>query len=58
MPSNIFQVAKIDIGYAKTAKKMDVKRLKAVMWNILSTPTEASAGEKEAEKEGEESEQV
>ncbi len=48
------QVTKIDIGYAKTAKKMDVKRLKAVMWNILSTPpTEGAAGEKGSESEAE-----
>jgi len=31
------KVAKIDISYAKTAKKMDVKRLKASMWNVLTT---------------------
>ena len=30
------QVQKIDIGYAKTAKKMDVKRLKSVMWGLLT----------------------
>ena len=30
------QVAKIDIGYAKTAKKMDVKKLKAAMWGLLT----------------------
>lgn len=33
-----FQVAKIDIGYAKTAKKVDVKRLKNTMWNLLAVP--------------------
>ena len=27
----------INIGYAKTAKRVDVKRLKAAMWNILKT---------------------
>ncbi|XP_070539700.1 condensin complex subunit 2-like [Ptychodera flava] len=31
------KVAKIDIQYAKTAKKMDVKRLKSSMWNLLTT---------------------
>lgn len=30
------KVQKIDIGYAKTAKKMDVKRLKSVMWGLLT----------------------
>lgn len=30
------QVQKIDIGYAKTAKKMDVKKLKGAMWRLLT----------------------
>ena len=30
------QVQKIDIGYAKTAKKMDVKKLKGAMWGLLT----------------------
>jgi len=30
------KVAKIDIGYAKTAKKMDVKKLKQAMWSLLT----------------------
>lgn len=34
------QVAKIDIQYARTAKKMDVKKLKAVMWEHLITEPE------------------
>lgn len=38
------KVQKIDIGYAKTAKKMDVKRLKSAMWGIL---TENGQGNKE-----------
>lgn len=39
------------IPYAKTAKKMDVKRLKTETWNLLTdgqkteTVTEVSAGE-------------
>ena len=33
---------KIDIGYAKTAKKMDVKRLKASIWSILNKPEKKS----------------
>ena len=32
------QVAKIDITYAKTAKRMDVKKLKTLMWDHLVTP--------------------
>ena len=46
-PPNFFptsysqQVQKIDIGYAKTAKKIDVKKLKKGMWEILvSSPSE------------------
>merc|ERR1719245_717874 len=31
------KVEKIQIGYAKQAKKMDMKRLKAVEWSILQT---------------------
>ena len=31
------RVEKIQIGYAKQAKKMDMRRLKAVEWNILQT---------------------
>lgn len=38
------KVQKIDIGYAKTAKKMDVKRLKTAMWGIL---TQGSLEDKE-----------
>ncbi|XP_052101083.1 condensin complex subunit 2-like [Mytilus californianus] len=34
------KVAKIDIGYAKTAKKLDVKRLKKTIWNILTEAEE------------------
>lgn len=31
------RVEKVQIGYAKQAKKMDMRRLKAVEWNILQT---------------------
>ena len=31
------RVEKLQIGYAKQAKKMDMRRLKAVEWNILQT---------------------
>ncbi|PIK51360.1 putative condensin complex subunit 2, partial [Apostichopus japonicus] len=34
------KVNRIDIQYAKTAKKMDVKKLKALMWNHLTNPSE------------------
>lgn len=33
----VFKVAKIEIGYAKTAKKMDVKKLKTAIWSVLTT---------------------
>ena len=32
-----FQVQKIDIKYAKSAKRVDVKRLKSTIWNILTS---------------------
>lgn len=34
------KVAKLDIAYAKTAKKLDVKRLKKTIWNILTESEE------------------
>lgn len=33
------RVAKINIGYARTAKKIDMKKLKTSMWGILTEPT-------------------
>ncbi|XP_067656794.1 condensin complex subunit 2-like [Haliotis asinina] len=36
--SQPYKVAKIDIAYAKTAKKLDVRKLKGAMWNLLTTP--------------------
>ena len=47
----LFQVAKIDIGYAKTAKKMDVKRLQARMWDILAAPAKDESTEPEITEE-------
>ena len=38
---SLLQVQKIDIGYAKTAKKMDVKKLKGAMWGILADKGES-----------------
>lgn len=35
------QVEKIDINYAKTAKKLDVKKLKGVIWHLLTTKSKA-----------------
>jgi len=29
-------VARIDIDYAKVAKKVDVKKLKAALWSVLT----------------------
>lgn len=34
---------KIEINYAKTAKKMDMKRLKNTMWNLLTDSLEKTA---------------
>jgi hypothetical protein len=31
------QVQKIDIAYSRTAKKIDVKKVKRAMWNIMSS---------------------
>ena len=38
---SLLQVQKIDIGYAKTAKKMDVKKLKGAMWGLLADKGES-----------------
>ncbi|XP_023323672.1 condensin complex subunit 2 isoform X2 [Eurytemora carolleeae] len=47
--------AALQIGYAKTAKKVDMKRIKAVTWNILTQDKENVGGspEKVSEKEEE-----
>ncbi|WAR21575.1 CND2-like protein [Mya arenaria] len=37
-----YKVAKIDIDYAKTAKKLDVKRLKSSMWHLLKASPKTS----------------
>ena len=37
------QIAKIDIDYAKVAKRIDVKRLKSTMWEVISEAVSASA---------------
>lgn len=55
------QVEKIDINYAKTAKKLDVKKLKGVIWHLLTTKSkvvnkenpEVSTEESGAEGSGE-----
>ncbi|XP_035592277.1 condensin complex subunit 2-like isoform X2 [Oncorhynchus keta] len=41
------RVNKIEINYAKTAKKMDMKRLKNIMWNLLTDSLEKTATEVE-----------
>uniref|UniRef100_A0A8C7F1Q5 Condensin complex subunit 2 n=1 Tax=Oncorhynchus kisutch TaxID=8019 RepID=A0A8C7F1Q5_ONCKI len=38
-----YRVNKIEINYAKTAKKMDMKRLKNTMWNLLTDSLEKPA---------------
>uniref|UniRef100_A0A8C8J5S7 Condensin complex subunit 2 n=1 Tax=Oncorhynchus tshawytscha TaxID=74940 RepID=A0A8C8J5S7_ONCTS len=42
-----YRVNKIEINYAKTAKKMDMKRLKNTMWNLLTDSLEKPAKEVE-----------
>ena len=39
---NLFhlQVAKLNISYAKIAKKIDMKLLKTTMWRVLTKPTD------------------
>jgi len=41
------RVEKIQIGYAKQAKKMDMRRLKTIEWKILQEACAASGGDKE-----------
>merc|ERR1719153_1493139 len=45
--------AALQIGYAKTAKKVDMKRIKRVAWNILTQEKENQSGspEKQVDKE-------
>lgn len=53
------QVNKIEINYSKTAKKMDMKRLKSSMWSLLTEspdkPREVSRAQQEVQEEEEES---
>jgi len=46
--------AALQIGYAKTAKKVDMKRIKKVAWSILTQEKENQSGspEKQLDKEG------
>ncbi|XP_008057218.2 condensin complex subunit 2 [Carlito syrichta] len=48
------KVNKIEIQYAKTAKKMDMKKLKQSMWNLLTefSRKEAEANQSDPGKEG------
>ncbi|XP_036309868.1 condensin complex subunit 2 isoform X3 [Pipistrellus kuhlii] len=48
------KVNKIEIHYAKTAKKMDMKRLKQSMWSLLTDfpQVDSETNHSEAEKEG------
>jgi len=41
-------VEHIDIGYAKTAKRIDVKKLKTAMWSVVSRQAESASSSKEA----------
>ncbi|KAK3096126.1 hypothetical protein FSP39_023492 [Pinctada imbricata] len=44
------KVAKIDIDYAKTAKKLDVKKLKGVIWNLLTSKQKTADTDKTTER--------
>lgn len=44
------KVAKINIGYARTAKKMDMKKLKTAVWSFLVDPTNNKENETQVEK--------
>jgi condensin complex subunit 2 len=41
----------LQIGYAKQAKKMDMRRLKAIEWNLLTTVMSGSGDHNEKENE-------
>ncbi|XP_042893059.1 condensin complex subunit 2-like [Penaeus japonicus] len=43
------RVAKINIGYARTAKKVDMKKLKSTIWNLLADPSTNKENEKGSE---------
>ncbi|XP_076436005.1 LOW QUALITY PROTEIN: condensin complex subunit 2-like [Babylonia areolata] len=40
--SQPYKVAKIDISYAKTAKRVDVRKLKTAMWSLLTSSSTAA----------------
>ncbi|XP_076359105.1 non-SMC condensin I complex subunit H [Tachypleus tridentatus] len=42
-----YKIAKIDIQYARTAKHLDIKRLKRVMWHILTNNPVSDSHNKE-----------
>ncbi|XP_022258757.1 condensin complex subunit 2-like [Limulus polyphemus] len=42
-----YKIAKIDIQYARTAKHLDIKRLKRVMWHILTKDSVSDSHNKE-----------
>nr|XP_027217648.1 condensin complex subunit 2-like [Penaeus vannamei] len=43
------RVAKINIGYARTAKKVDMKKLKSTLWNLLADPSTNKENDKGSE---------
>ncbi|XP_042215327.1 condensin complex subunit 2-like [Homarus americanus] len=47
------KVAKLNIGYARTAKKVDMKKLKGTMWSLLSDPTTNKENENQNENQAE-----
>ncbi|KAL4231117.1 hypothetical protein ACF0H5_008700 [Mactra antiquata] len=44
-----YKVEKIGIDYAKTAKKLDVKRVKSSMWNLLKSAPKQTSGSTDEE---------
>ncbi|KAG0718877.1 Condensin complex subunit 2 [Chionoecetes opilio] len=49
------KVEKINIGYARTAKKVDMKKLKTALWDILSDPSPEKENNKQLENKAEHS---
>ncbi|XP_045608820.1 condensin complex subunit 2 [Procambarus clarkii] len=45
------KVAKITIGYARTAKKVDMKKLKGTLWSLLADPANNKENERQSENQ-------
>ena len=57
MLSLSLQVEKINIDYAKTAKKFDVKRLKTRMWEFISQPNKERPSQEQSNEANNEEDQ-